>query len=215
MRFVLSAVAALIATLVLASSGSATVMPVTQAYFAGLPVTTFDGWADNTEVNGLTVDGIPTNGQLKIDGTDSTSTLHVLAPLIDSPPCSYGCDPPGTLLLTLPRFADALGYGFAELYSLPLPDATTITLFSGNTPVGSLVYSSNYDNYIPGGFAGIGSTIPFNRVAIDFSIKAGEFQVDNIHIAYETPGVIPEPGTLLLVTSGIGLLAGRRLFRRF
>jgi hypothetical protein len=206
---------------VLASSGSATVIKLAQFEFAGLPVTTFDGWATGTEVNGLTVDGIlfnylvdgvPTNGQLTIYGSDNFSTNHVLPPFITSPSFS-GSSHPGTLLLTLPTFADALGYGFVE-QPITLSDATTITLFNGNTSVGSLVYSSFYDAGFPGGFAGIGSTVPFNRVALDFSTEATVFGVDNI--VYQTPGAIPEPGTLLLVASGIGgLLAGRRLFRTF
>ena len=103
MHFVPSAVAVLIATLVLASSGSATVIKLAQFEFAGLPVTTFDGLADGTEVNGLTVDGIlfnylvdgiPTNGQLRIYGSDNFSTNHVFPPFITTPSLS-GSSPPG------------------------------------------------------------------------------------------------------------------------
>ncbi|WP_035355403.1 hypothetical protein [Edaphobacter aggregans] len=137
-------------------------------FYDDLPLTTFDGLATNTEVNGLTVDGIlfnymvegiPTNGQLNIDGGPGV-TNHVSAPLIVSPRFLGGVQP-GTLLLTLPSFADALGYGFAELTSLPLSDATTITVFSGNTAVGSLVYSGSPDPSLTGGFAAICEHCPF------------------------------------------------------
>jgi hypothetical protein len=215
MHLVSCGVAVLIATLALGSSGSATVIPVSKVFFTGSPVTTFNGLANGTEVNGLTSNGIlfnylvggtPTNGQVIIDGgpgpTNNVSPPNVV---------SIG-NHTGTLLLTLPTTANALGYGFADLAETTLSDATTITLFSGNTTVGSLVYSGSPDPVFTGGFAGIESTVPFNRVGLNFSASALAFAVDNI--VFTTPSAVPEPGTLLLVATGIGgVLARRRLFR--
>lgn len=216
--FLWASAAAFIATFVFASTARATVIAVPETSFAGLPVITFDGLAYPEEVNGLTVDGvlfnyivggIPTNGQLVIDGGPGV-TNHVSAPLIVSP--RFLGREPGTLLLTLPSFADAVGYGFSELSGSQLSDATTITLFSDDAIVGSLVYQGNRDPVFTGGFAGIASTIPFNRLALNFPMEADSFAVDNI--VYRTPGVIPEPATIFLVTSGIASLwAGRRLSR--
>jgi hypothetical protein len=150
--------------------------------------------------------GTPTNGQVIIDGGPGT-TNNVSPPNVVSIGISTG-----TLLLTLPTTANALGYGFADLATTTLSDATTITLFNGNTTVGSLVYSGSPDPLFTGGFAGIESTVLFNRVGLNFSASAPAFAVDNI--VYTTPSAVPEPGTLLLVTTGIGgMLARRRLFR--
>jgi hypothetical protein len=55
---------------------------------------------------------------------------------------------------------------------------------------------------------------PFNRVGLSFSPSAPPFAVDDI--VYKTPPAIPEPGTLLLVRSGIeGSLASRRRLPTF
>jgi hypothetical protein len=54
------------------------------------------------------------------------------------------------------------------------------------------------DPSFTGGFAGIQSTLAFDRVAVTFnSVAAPAFALDNIRIAS-----IPEPATIMLVLSG-------------
>ena len=211
-RTSVAAAAILIAASITGTSVNASVIPVASPFFSGDPVTTFTGLADGTEVNGLTVNGIhfsyliggtPTNGQVVIDGGPGT-TNHISPPNI----VSVGNNS-GTLMLTLPTSASALGYGFAVLSSASLSAATTITLFNGTTNVGSLSFPGAPDPFFTGGFAGIESTLPFNIVDITFNpAQAPAFAVDNVVFATPT---VPEPESLALVASGIaGLIAMRR-----
>jgi hypothetical protein len=212
-RTSVAAAAILIAASITGTSVNASVIAVTSGFFSGDPVTTFTGVADGTEVNGLTVNGIhfnyliggtPTNGQVVIDGGPGTTNTI-------SPPniVSVGNNT-GTLMLTLPTSASALGYGFAVLSTGSLPAATTITLFSGTTNVGSLSYPGASDPNFTGGFAGIESTLPFNIVDVTFdSVNAPAFAADNFVFTSGTP--VPEPGTFALVASALaGLIAIRR-----
>ncbi len=131
------------------------------AFGPGSTLTTFTGLADGTEVNGLTVNGILFNyslgnGQVKIDVGPGT-TNNIAPPNI----VSVGNNT-GVLSMTLPSFVDTVGYGYAELTQGAVTAATTISLFSGATPVGALSYNGVPDPLFTGGFAGIESTIPFN-----------------------------------------------------
>ena len=61
------------------------------------------------------------------------------------------------------------------------PNATTtISLFNGATAVGSMSYNGLPDPVFIGGFAGIQSTLPFNRATLTFTNFAAAFAVDNI-----------------------------------
>jgi hypothetical protein len=171
----------------------------------------FTGLATGTEVNGLTVNGVQFryslgNGAVIIDGGPGT-TNNIAPPNI----VSVGNDT-GTLTMTLPALSTLFGYGYAILTMATVPNATTISLFSGITPVGSLSYLGLPDPGFTGGFAGIQSTIPFDEVAVTFnSAAAPAFALDNVRIATTA---IPEPTTLLLMASGIGMLLWHRLWHR-
>lgn len=210
--------AAVFIGLSLATTGmNASVVPVSSSFFTGDPVTTFTGLSTGTEVNGLTTNGItfhyllggvPTNGQVIIDGGPGV-TNNISPPNI----VSVGNDS-GTLMLTLSGLANAIGYGFAVDTGAVLANATTITLFNGSTNVGSLSFGASPNPTFAGGFAGISSTLPFNIVDINFNAaQAPAFAVDNIVVGAGAPP-IPEPETLVLVASGIaGLVAARRKSR--
>jgi len=207
-----SAVALLLAALLPASSALAGVIQI--GPFAGPTPITFTGLADSTEVSGLTVSGVlftytvggsPLAGAVIIDGGPGT-TNNIAPPNI----VSVG-DNSGTLSMLLPSPATMFGYGYAILTTSPVADATTISVFSGATLLGSLSYAGLPDPQFTGGFAGIQSTIPFDRVEVVFnSSAAGAFALDNI------VSNIPEPSTMFLVlTSGIaGLLWRRRRARK-
>src|SRR4051812_3679187 len=178
----------------------AAVIPVGPGAFpVGSTLITFDGLANGTEVNGLivdgvsftyTVEGILLNGAVTIDeGPGTTNNI--------SPPniVSVGNNT-GTLTLVLPSSEKLFGYGFAISTSETISDATTISLFNGIAPVGSLSYTGSPDPDFTGGFAGIESTIPFNTVALTFnSVAASAFALDNIRFASVLVPV-PEPASL-------------------
>ena len=171
---------------------------------------TFAGLADSTEVNGLTVSGVlfsytvggnPLNGAVIINGGPG-STNNITPPNI----VSIGNNT-GTLTMFLPFSASMLGYGYAILNTGAVTNATTISVFSGASFLGSLSYNGVPDPVFTGGFAGIQSTSPFDRVAVSFNSVAPAFALDNIRIS-----AIPEPSTWLLLGSG---LAGLACWRRY
>jgi hypothetical protein len=181
------------------------------AFPPGTVPITFNGLADGTEVNGLSFGGILFtyslgNGHLVIDGGPGI-TNNVNPPNI----VSIG-NPTGILTLTLSGLSTQLGYGYAILNTIPVANATTMTLFSGITNVGSLAYNGVPDPLFTGGFAGIQSTIPFDRVQITFSAAAPAFALDNILVASSAP--VPEPTTMLLLGAGLAGLAAKVRKRR-
>ena len=191
----------LVAIVLSASHAVGSTMSVGIGVFGpGSTLTTFTGLADGTEVNGLTVNGILFNyslgnGQVQIDGGPG-DTNNIAPPNI----VSVGNNT-GVLSMTLPSFAGAFGYGYAVLSTGAVTAATTIALFSGANPVGSLSYNGVPDPLFTGGFAGIESTIPFNSVRVTFnSVAAPAFALDNIRTATTT---VPEPSTMLLLGAGI------------
>ena len=113
--------------------------------------------------------------------------------------------------MALPGYVNRFGFGYAVLATVPLADATTISIFDGATLLGSLVYAGVPDPVFTGGFAGIESTILFNRVQVIFNSAVAEaFAVDNIRTQNQT--AVPEPASLLLL--GTGLVAVARRARR-
>jgi hypothetical protein len=187
------------------------------AFGPGSTLTTFTGLANGTEVNGLTVNGIGFtyslgSGRVVIGGGPGV-TNNVSPPNIVSVALGNNT---GMLTLTLPSFVDTFGYGYAILSVGSVVNATTISLFSGVTPVGSLSYNSIPDPFFSGGFAGIQSTIPFDRVQLTFnSVAAPAFALDNIR-TFSTTSAVPEPTTIVLMATGLGalLLSNRRGKRR-
>lgn len=181
------------------------------AFPPGTTPITFTGLAFGTEVNGLNHGGILFNyslgnGHVVIGGGPGV-TNNVNSPNIVS---TGGAT--GILTLTLSGPATALGYGYAVFSLAPVvANATTITLFNGVTNVGSLSYNGALDPVFPGGFAGIQSTLAFNRVEITFnSTAASAFALDNILVASS----VPEPTTMLLLTTGLAVVAAKVRRRR-
>lgn len=190
------------------ASASAAVIAVGLAAFpTGSGLITFDGLATGTEVNGLTVGGLQFNyslgnGMVIINGGPGI-TNNITPPNV----VSIIAKNTGVLTLTLPSPASLFGYGYAIFNTAPVTNATTISLFSGATPEGTLSYNAAPDPLFAGGFAGIQSTIPFDRVALTFnSLASPAFALDNVRIATG----VPEPSTLLLVLAGAIVVLRRR-----
>jgi hypothetical protein len=192
-------------TLVAVPGASASVITVgIGAFPMGSTLTTFTGLALGTEVNGLTVDGILFqyslgNGRVAINVGPNT-TANINPPAIVSNP---GANNSGVFTMTLPSLIDTFGYGYALQGTGTILNGTMLSLFDGATPVGSLSYTATPDLTFPGGFAGIRSTVPFNRVEATFnSVSAASFALDNVR---RGPAVaaVPEPTIVVLLGTGV------------
>src|SRR5262245_50374341 len=197
------------------SSAWATAIPIgSGAFGAGSTLITFTGLANGTEVNGLTVGGITFsyslgNGDVIIDGGPGT-TNNIAPPNV----VSVGPNT-GVLTLSFPSLIGSFGYGFAILSGAVVPSATTISLFNGAVPVGMLIYGGTRDPIFTGGFAGIASTLPFNRADLTFnSIVAPAFALDNVRTNVANLSDAPEPTSLLLLGSGLVFAARSKRLRR-
>jgi hypothetical protein len=167
---------------------------------------TFTGMTPLIEINGLTVAGVSfaytfggdlCNGCVTLAGALGTTNSIEPLYIVTRP---GGRDfAMGTLTMVLASPVTTFGYGYAVNVLVALTNATTISVFSGATFLGSLSYNGVADPFLVGGFAGVQSTLPFDRVSVNFPGNA-PFAVDNIRIAAVN---IPEPSTMLLVLSGV------------
>ena len=180
------------------------------AFGPGSTLINFTGLPDGTEVNGLTVGAVSFsyslgNESVIIDGGPGLTNN------VDPPNVVSIGDNSGVLTLTLGGSYALFGFGFAMLTDQSVLNAATITVFDGATNLGNLSYDSAPDPIFSGGFAGIQSTTPFNRVQLTFnSAAASAFALDNIRLA-TTTATVPEPSTMMLLAGGLlGLFSRRR-----
>ena len=114
-------------------------------------------------------------------------------------------DPNGVaLIVSLSNLAIQFGYGYALNAEVSIPAATTIELFAGSTPVGSISFTGIPDPIFSGGFAGVASDTPFDRAVLTFSDVGDAFAVDNVTFAANTAS--DEGQTLILLSAGVSVL---------
>jgi hypothetical protein len=221
MKILSLAINLLLAATLCMTEALASVSPIGEGAFPGSALLVdFAGLTDGTEVNGLVVDGLTFsyslgNGQLAIDGGPGT-TNNITPPNI----VSIG-DDSGEVTIALPSAANMFGYGYAILSLGDVAAATSMSVFSGATFLGSLSFAGAADPNFTGGFAGLLSTSPFDRVVVTFnSAVATAFAMDNIRVTSEVvPPVVPEPPTILLILASLlvalWMRAPRRTARKF
>jgi hypothetical protein len=152
------------------SLGHAALTPIGPLDFdSNATVIDFSGLADGTEANGLTIDGLLfqitkngsfTNGIVVIDGGPGI-TGNITPPNLRSLSSPNGV----ALIISLPNLVTQFGYGYALNADVSISSATTIELFAGSTPVGSISFNGLPDPTFTGGFAGAASDTPFDRAS--------------------------------------------------
>jgi hypothetical protein len=211
----------LVLYLLATSLSHATLTPIGSLDFAsGATVLNFSTLADNTEANGLVLDGVlfqvtknssSTNGIVIVDGGPGT-TGNISPPNLVSISDLDGV----ALIVSLPNLTTQFGYGYAIRAEISVPAATTIDLFAGPTPVGSISFTGIPDPIFTGGFAGVASDAPFDRAVLTFSDVGDAFAVDNV--TFSANKASDEGQTLILLSAGVSLLLflrGRRREFRF
>jgi len=170
---IIRALPVLILYFLAASFSHAALTPIGPLDFAGATVLDFSALADNTEANGLIVDGVlfqatkngsSTNGVVIVDGGPGRTgniTQPNLVSLSDLNAIA--------LIVSLPNLAIQFGYGYALNAAVSIPVATTIELFAGSASVGSISFTGIPDPIFTGGYAGVASDTPFDRAVLTFS----------------------------------------------
>ena len=103
-----------------------------------------------------------------------------------------------------PESRHSVGYGYAILAGISVPAATTIDLFAGPTPLGSISFTGVPDPIFTGGFAGVASDTPFDGAVLTFSNASNAFAVDNV--TFSANKASDEGQTLILLSAGISVL---------
>jgi len=208
---------ALVLYLLATSLSHATLTPIGPLDFAsGATVLNFSTLADNTEANGLVLDGVlfqvtkngsSINGIVIVDGGPGT-TGNISPPNLVSISDLDGV----ALIVSLPNLTTQFGYGYAIRAEISVPSATIIDLFAGPTAVGSISFTGIPDPIFTGGFAGVASDTPFDLAVLTFSNAGDAFAVDNV--TFSANKASDEGQTLILLSAGVSLLLFLRDRRR-
>ena len=108
------------------------------------------------------------------------------------------------LIVSLPNLATQFGYGYALVPKVSISSATTIELFAGAAPIGSISFAGIPDPIFTGGFAGVASDTPFDRAGLTFSGVGEAFAVDNV--TFGANRASDEGQTLILLSAGVSVL---------
>ena len=214
-RFVSAVVLAVALTFIAHGEATAALVRLDRGDFAPGPAqVTFDAVAEGTEGNGLEVDGF-TFSYADGDGVLFISSLGFPVPIpsdnVQDPVLTGFVGTPADLTVTFaPVLTFGLGYAFLALE--PDPSALSISAFAGSELLGTLEFGADFDPLFPGGFAGVGSSTPFDRVVISFTHDASAgFAIDNLRTVARQSQV-PEPSSLaLLGLAAVAAFRRRRL----
>jgi hypothetical protein len=203
-----------------ATSARAAVIALTPGDFGGATLITFNGIPDFTPINGQVVNGVLFN--YLVNNVASSDAV-----IDGGPGVTNNIAPPDVvnnlgnanaiLRLTFPVAQVRLGYGFAILDFVDIPNATTVSLYNAsNVLVGTLSANGTPNPLFTGGFLGLQSTLPFVRADVTFStqssiVPGGAFAFDNVRFA---PTAVPEPASLVLLGIGVAGASARRLRKR-
>ena len=207
-RLLLTIMSCLALMLPPAAAGAQLIAVPASAFPVSSTLITFNGLADGVDVNGLVIGGVAFsyslgNGNVIIDGGPGTTNN-----VDPQNAVSFG-SPNGILTVVLPGYFDMFGFGYALLTVGQIPNATTITAFNGATNLGNVSFTGVNDPQFTGGFAGVQSTTPFDRVQFSFSQSAPAFAFDNVRLnAAANLQTVPEPSTTLLVGAGLAVVVG-------
>ncbi len=171
---IIRALPALVLYFLATSFSHAALTPIGPLDFAsGATVLDFSALADNTEANGLIVDGV------LFQATKNGSSINEVVIVDGGPGTTGNITPPNlvslsdlnaiTLIVSLLNLAIQFGYGYALNAAVSIPVATTIELFAGSAPVGSISFTGIPDPIFTGGYAGVASDTPFDRAVLTFS----------------------------------------------
>ena len=172
------------------------------AFGVGSLLVDFTPQSGGQEVNGLSTGGLSFsyslgNGQLIMVGF--AGTTNNVDPLYIMPVGNTT----GVLSVTLPELSSLFGFGYLVGGSgRPVPAAVTVTLFNGASSVGVLSFDAFPDPLNAGGFAGLQSTLPFNRAELSFGGVPG-WAADNFRVT-----AVPEPAQWALLLAGVAVLGG-------
>jgi hypothetical protein len=205
---IIKALPALVLYLLATPFGHAALTPIGPLDFApGATRLDFATLSTGTEANGLVLDavlfqvtenGVATSGIVVVDALDGPGTTGNITP----PNLLSLSDPNGVaLIVSLPNLATQFGYGYALAVRESVPAATTIDLFAGSTPIGSISFTGIPDPKFTGGFAGVASDTPFDRAVLTFSDVGDAFAVDNVTFAANRAS--DEGQTLILLSAGV------------
>lgn len=191
-----------------APAAFAAVTSIEQSAFSlNSPIVDFANLPFATDINGLSFGGItfsylvggsPSDGQVTINtGPGATNNLS-------SPSAVSTGTATGTVVMILPRAVTQFGYGYAVLGQGIITDATTMSIFNGNTALGSLSFTAANDPVFSGGFAGLQSTTGFNRVELTFT-GGPAFAFGKLRYT-EVAAAVPEPQTWAIMLLGFGFV---------
>jgi hypothetical protein len=173
------------------------------------PQVTFSEVPSFTDLNGLSINGFTFTENMQTAFTAPPGFGPGNTNNISGDAAHSGVPPGAGYILTVSLASPALsfGFGFALQGTASVANAVTLTLFSGMTNLGSLVFAGAPDPVFTGGYAGIGNDALFDRVEITFNPQFGNFVIDN----FSARAAVPEAGGTLLMLLGsaapLGLFA--------
>jgi hypothetical protein len=177
----------------------------------GAPKVTFSEVSVGSALNGLTINGFAFTETISNTFVAGTGAGPGDTNSVTKPSALGNGNPAGQVIsVMLPELSTAFGFAYALLASGTLPNGVTISLFNGLTDLGSLGFTAELDPVFPGGFAGIGSTVAFDKATITFNASALAYDLDNFN---SVAAAVPEPGSLALVALALCLGASGAMRR--